>query len=86
MFVFELAICESSRATEDQPSYDCVSGSPEFQYEQDKQDVRGRHDAKLKVLGSKFRKPRTSDLELSSVSPVSLFSRVSREYRDTFHE
>ena len=48
--------------------------------ERDKQDVRDRCDPKLKDLGSKYRKPRTSDLEPSSVSPV---PRVSREYRDT---
>lgn len=33
----------------------------------------------FEVLGSKFRKLRTSDFEPSSVSLVPLFSRVSRE-------
>jgi hypothetical protein len=45
--------------------------------ERDKQDVRDRRDTKFEVLGSKFRKPRTSDLEPSSVSPVALFPPVS---------
>ena len=31
------------------------------------------HEPKYEVPGSKFRKPRTSDLEPSSVSPVPLF-------------
>ena len=46
----------------------------ECERERDKQDVRDRRDAKFEVLGSKFRKPRTSDLE---PSPVPLFLQVS---------
>jgi len=48
-------------------------------------DVRDRRDPKFEVLGSKFRKPRTSDLEPSSIAPVLLFSQVSPELRDTLH-
>jgi hypothetical protein len=40
----------------------------------------------FEVLGSKFRKPRTSDFERSSVSLVPLFSKVSREWRFTSDE
>jgi hypothetical protein len=62
--------------------------------ERDKQDVRDRRDSKFEVRGSKFRKPRTSDLEPSSFSPVPiiqhsycvslvpLFSRVSFPFPD----
>jgi hypothetical protein len=35
---------------------------------------RDRRDPKFEVLGSKFRKPRTSDLESSPVSPFPLVS------------
>jgi hypothetical protein len=35
------------------------------------------HEPKFDVLSSKFRKPRTSDLEPSSVSPVPLFLSAS---------
>jgi len=44
-------------------------------------DVRERRDPKFEVLGSKFRKPRTSDLEPSSVSHVTPFPQVSRVTR-----
>jgi hypothetical protein len=37
-----------------------------------------RCDSKFEVLGSKFRKPRTSDLEPLDLSPVALFSSVPR--------
>jgi hypothetical protein len=37
----------------------------------EERDSPERHDSKFEVLGSKFRKPRTSNLEPSSVSPVS---------------
>ena len=39
--------------------------------ERDKHDERDRRDTKFEVLGSKFRKPRTSDLEPSAVPLVS---------------
>ncbi|OAI46143.1 hypothetical protein AYO43_06715 [Nitrospira sp. SCGC AG-212-E16] len=48
------------------------------QRERDKQDLRDRRCTKFKVLGSKFRELRTSDLEPSAVSPVALFSQVTR--------
>jgi hypothetical protein len=35
-----------------------------------------RCDSKFEVLGSKFRKPRTSDLEPLDLSPVAFFSPV----------
>jgi len=38
---------------------------------------------KFKVLGSKFRKPRTSDLKPSSVQPVQPFPLVSHRSRLT---
>ena len=44
----------------------------------EKRDTREKRDPKFEVQGSKFQKPRTSDLELSSVSsisPVPLFPR-----------
>ena len=45
--------------------------------ERDRQDVRDRRD-------SKFRKPRTADLELSPVSLVPLFSQLSRVLGEYF--
>jgi hypothetical protein len=50
---------------------------PECEHERNKQDERDRRDEEFEVLCSKFRKPRTSDLEPSSISPVPLFSQVS---------
>ena len=38
--------------------------------EREKRDARERRDLKFDVRGSKFRKPRTSDLEPSLVPPV----------------
>jgi len=48
--------------------------------ERDKQDVRDRRDLKFEVRDSKFRKPRTSDLELSPVSPFPSVPPVSRSF------
>ena len=42
--------------------------------ERKSRDMRERRDPEFEVLGSKFRKPRTSDLELLSVSLVPLVS------------
>jgi hypothetical protein len=44
----------------------------------ERRDERERCDLKFEVQGSKFRNPRTSDLESSLVSPVSLVPPVSR--------
>ena len=41
-------------------------------------DGRDGRDSKFEVLGSKFRKPRTSNLKPSSVVPIAFFSQVSR--------
>ena len=41
-------------------------------------DEQAIRDKKFEVPGSKFRKPRTSDLEPLSISPVPLVSQVSR--------
>ena len=50
---------------------------PECEHERNKQDECDRRDPKFEVLGSKFRKPRTSDLEPSSISPVPLFASLA---------
>jgi hypothetical protein len=42
----------------------------------DGREKRDRRDTKFEVLGSKFRKPRTSDLEQSSVSHVMQVSHI----------
>ena len=48
---------------------------------QDKQDVRDKRGPKAEARGSKFRKPRTLDLEPSSVPLISPFSLVLRALR-----
>ena len=46
--------------------------------ERERRDWRDGPDTKFEVLGSKFRRPRTSDLELSPhAAPFSPVSRVS---------
>ena len=44
----------------------------------DARDVRDRRDMKFEVLGSKFRKPRTSGLETSSGPPILVSDTVER--------
>ena len=46
----------------------------------DGQEHRVRHEPTCDVRGSEFRKPQTSDLEPSLVSPVPPVSPVSRGY------
>src|SRR5438552_2135605 len=59
----------------------CLKSLPEPQtVAREPRDVRERRDPKFEVQGSKFRKPRTSDLEPLSISPVPQVSRVSCSY------
>ena len=56
------------------------SKSPPASQARDGHAKRDRRDPKFGVRGSKFRKPRTSDLEPSRVSPFPPVSHVSRDY------
>ena len=54
------------------PSLRWVGMDDEQTFARDTRDWRERRDLKFEVQGSKFRKPRTSDLEPLCFSPVSL--------------